>query len=170
MNIIRDDLPNNIKKMVNKINNYLDTQIYFYGSILRSDYIPGKSDIDMVIFTDNEYSTISQLQHVLHVKRNEFKKVVWKLNGDDIYGYKIKISGSNPETEIAIYNNDFKQILLKEFLAPINNSPLLVVISLYILKFLYYRLGLLSKTYYAKIKGYIQNEMMGKVSYFMLLN
>ena len=30
MNNIRDDLPNNVKKLVKKINDYLDTNIYFY--------------------------------------------------------------------------------------------------------------------------------------------
>lgn len=169
MNDIRDDLPINVKTMVNKINNYLDTQIYFYGSVLRKDYIPGKSDIDMAIFTDNEYSTISKLQHILHVKRDEFKKVIWKLNENDIYGYKIKLPNFEPEVEIAIYNDEFKNVLMEEFLAPIKKAPLLVVICLYILKFIYYRLNLLSKKRYARIKGYIQNDMMGKVSYFLLL-
>jgi predicted nucleotidyltransferase len=169
MNNIRDDLPNNVKKMVNKINGYLDTQVYFYGSVLRSDYIPGKSDIDMVIFTDNEYSTISKLQHVLHVKRSDFKKVVWKLNDYDIYGYKLKIPDFEPEVEIAIYNNDFKDVIIDEFKAPVERAPLLVIICLYILKFLYYRLSLLSKETYTRVKRYIQNDMMGKVSHFLLL-
>ncbi len=169
MNNIRDDLPNNVKKLVKKINDYLDTTVYFYGSVLRSDYIPGQSDIDMVIFTDNEYTTISQLQHVLHVKRAEFKKVVWKLNNDDIYGYKIKIPEFSPDVEIAIYNNNFKETLLDEFLAPIKRAPLLVVFCLYILKFIYYRLHLISKDNYSLVKRYIQNDMMGKVSHFLIL-
>ena len=169
MNSIREDLPDNVKKLVNKINNYLDTEIYFYGSVLRSDYIPGKSDIDTAIFTDNEYSTISKLQHVLHVKSNNFKKVIWKLNDDTIYGYKIKLKNFKPEIEIAIYNNNFKDILIKEFMSPVINPPLLVVICLYILKFLYYRLSLISKGNYIKMKGYVQNNMMGKISHFFLL-
>ena len=169
MNELRYTLPNKIQKMVNNIKKYLDTELYYYGSILRSDYIPEQSDIDMVIFTDNEYSTISKLQHVLHVKRDEFKKVIWKLNNDYIYGYKIRIPGSEPEVEIAIYNTDFKEILLEEFLAPIKSAPILVVICLYILKFLYYRLHLMSRNNYARLKRYIQNDMMGKVSHFLLL-
>ena len=136
---------------------------------MRSDHIPGQSDVDMAIFTDNEYSTISKLQHVLHVKRSEFKKIVWKLNDDDIYGYKIKLPEFNPEVEIAIYNNEFKDFLLEEFMAPIKKAPLLVVFCLYILKFIYYRLHLISKDRYAKMKGYIQNDMMGRASHFLLI-
>jgi predicted nucleotidyltransferase len=169
MNKIRDDLPDNVKKLVNKINNYLETEVHFYGSVLRSDYIPGKSDIDAVIFTDNESSTISKLQHVLHVTNSEFKKVIWKLNGDNIYGYKIKLQNFKPDLEIAIYNNTFKDVLIKEFMAPIVSAPLLVVICLYIVKFLHYKLSLISKDRYVKIKRYIQNDMMGKVSHFFLI-
>jgi predicted nucleotidyltransferase len=90
MNEINNELPTDIKNFFNRLKNYLDTDLYFYGSVTRSDYVPGKSDIDVAIFTDNEYSTMSKLQHFLHVKRSDFDKVVWKLNSKMIYGYKIK--------------------------------------------------------------------------------
>ena len=70
MNKIRDDFPENIKDFFVNLQNYLDTDLYFYGSVNRSDYVHGKSDIDVAIFTDNEYSTITKLQHFLHVKRS----------------------------------------------------------------------------------------------------
>ena len=69
MNKIRDDFPEDLKNFFIDLQNYLDTELYFYGSVNRSDYVHGKSDIDVAIFTDNEYSTISKLQHFLHVKR-----------------------------------------------------------------------------------------------------
>ena len=65
--------------------------------------------------------------------------------------------------------NNFKEILLDEFLAPIKRAPLLVVFCLYILKFIYYRLHLISKDNYSLVKRYIQNDMMGRVSHFLLL-
>ena len=46
-----------------KLGNYLDTQLYYYGSIQRHDYFPGKSDIDVDLFTDNSSSTIIKLQN-----------------------------------------------------------------------------------------------------------
>ena len=113
MNDIRQDLPENIKKFFKRMRYYLDTDLYFYGSVTRSDYVPEQSDIDVAIFTDNEYSVMSKLQHFLHVKRSDFDKVLWKLNGTMIYGYKIKVEGIN--TEIAIYNNEFKDIIINEF-------------------------------------------------------
>ena len=90
MNKIRNDFPPDVKKFFNDLQNYLDTDLYFYGSVNRSDYIHNKSDIDIAIFTDNEYSTMAKLQHYLHVKRSDFDKVVWKLDGKLLYGYKIK--------------------------------------------------------------------------------
>jgi predicted nucleotidyltransferase len=163
MNTIRDDLPKKVKEYFYKLQDYLDTQLYFYGSVTRSDYIHGKSDIDLAIFSDNEYSTISKLQHYLHVKRNNFEKVVWKLNGQMIYGFKVKCGediGLN--CEIAIYNNIFKYTLLKEFDRPNDNQPIYVFVLLYILKLFYYRIPLLSKNTYTRIKRYIMNELMGQ--------
>jgi len=168
MNQIPEKIPNDIKKLFIKINDYLDTDIYFYGSAIRSDYIPNKSDIDTAIFTDNEYSTIGKLQHLLHVKRSEFKKLVWKLNGEMIYGYKIKLSGYTSEVEIAIYNDNFKNLLLDELKAPLK-QPLICTILLYILKLFYYHLNIISKENYVKIKRYIQNDLNGKVSLFLIL-
>ena len=41
---------------------YLDTKLYFYGSVQRNDYIDNVSDIDICIFSDNIDSTILKVQ------------------------------------------------------------------------------------------------------------
>ena len=108
---MRNDFPSDVKKFFINLQKYVDTDLYFYGSVNRPDYVHGKSDIDVAIFTDNEYSIITKLQHFLHVKRNAFDKVVWKLEGKMVYGYKIKCDEyTNIKCEIAIYNNNFKKI------------------------------------------------------------
>lgn len=115
MNKIRDDFPDEVKKFFNRMKDYLDTDLYFYGSVVRADYQNG-SDIDIAVFTDNESSTITKLQCLLHAKRSEFDKVVWKLYDTIVYGFKIKCT-SVPNVnvpinfEIAVYNNNFKDIL-----------------------------------------------------------
>ena len=53
----------------NKLSNYLDTKLLFFGSIQRYDYFPGVSDIDVDIFTDNVSRTISQIQNYLHINK-----------------------------------------------------------------------------------------------------
>ncbi len=160
MNTIRNDLPQKTKDFFKKMENYLDTQLVFYGSVIRSDYVPGKSDIDVAVFTDNENSIMSKLQHFLHVKRSEFDKVVWKLDGKMIYGYKIKILEQN--AEIAIYNNDFKDILIEELNKPIINKTFLTTTLLLLLKLFYYQLPLIPTDLYLKCKRYVLNDMMGK--------
>jgi predicted nucleotidyltransferase len=160
MNTIRNDLPQKTKDFFKKMENYLDTQLVFYGSVIRTDYVPGKSDIDVAIFTDNEYSIMAKLQHFLHVKRSDFDKVVWKLDGKMIYGYKIKILEQN--TEIAIYNNDFKEQLMEELNKPIINKTFLTTTLLLLLKLFYYQLPLIPTVFYLKCKRYVLNDMMGK--------
>jgi predicted nucleotidyltransferase len=168
MNTIRHDLPENIKDFFKKLSNYLDTELYFYGSINRSDYVHDKSDIDVAIFTDNENSIISKLQHFLHVKRNAFDKVVWKLNGTIVYGYKIKCDDYiDIKCEIAIYNNDFKDILLPEMNVYI---PIYISILLFILKTMYYTFPILSNKTYADYKRILFNKMvLKKESVFFVL-
>ena len=55
---------------------YLDTKLYFYGSIQRFDYIDNVSDIDICIFTDNMDSTILSLQQYLNVEKKYIKVMV----------------------------------------------------------------------------------------------
>ncbi len=157
---MRNDFPPDVKKFFINLKNYLDTELCFYGSVNRPDYVHGKSDIDVAIFTDNEYSIISKLQHFLHVKRNAFDKVVWKLDGKMIYGYKIKCDKYiDSKCEIAIYNNDFKEHLLKE-MKQYNTIPLYIATLLFILKTMHYTFPILSSKTYADSKRFLFNKLM----------
>ena len=160
MNKIRDDFPEDVNKFFKRLENYLDTQLYFYGSVNRSDYVHEKSDIDVIVFTDNEYSVMNKLQHFLHVKHNAFDKVVWKINGKMIYGYKIKCEKYiDIKCEVAIYNNNFKQPILKE-IVQYNSVPLYISILLFILKTLHYTFPILSSKTYSAYKRFVFNKIM----------
>ena len=149
----------------NKLRNYLDTKLYFYGSIQRKDYFPGLSDIDVDIFTSNENSIISKLISFLNVKRHQFKKIIWKLNNADnlVTGYKIMYIDPNGEltVEFSIYNEKYKNDVLKEHLSK-KNLPIHATILLVILKFLYYKLKIISHDYYASTKKIILSSFIGK--------
>ena len=160
MNSMRNDFPPDVKKFFINLQKYVDTDLYFYGSVNRPDYVHGKSDIDVAIFTDNEYSIITKLQHFLHVKRNAFDKIVWKLEGKMVYGYKIKCDKYiDSKCEIAIYNNDFKDHLLTEMKQG-NNIPLYIAILLFFLKTMYYTFPILSSKTYADSKRFLFNKLM----------
>jgi predicted nucleotidyltransferase len=160
MNKIRNDFNPNLKKFFINLQNYLDTELYFYGSVNRSDYVHNKSDIDIAIFTDNEYSIMTKLQHYLHVKHDAFDKIVWKLEGTIVYGYKIKCDKhTNSKCEIAIYNNDFKEIILKD-MRKYNSIPFHIGILLFILKTLHYTFPILSSKTYSAYKRVVFNQIM----------
>lgn len=168
MNTIPTILPKHTQDFFRKIESELDTELYFYGSVTRSDYVPNKSDIDVAIFTDNEYSDMSKLQHSLQVKKSSFDKIVWKLNGNMIYGYKIKIKYFN--CEVSVFNNNFKDILIDEYTKPNKNQSIFISCLIYILKTFYYQIQLLPKKTYIELKRYIMNEMICKKEsvYFVL--
>jgi hypothetical protein len=164
MNKIRSDFPTNIKNFFINLQNYVDEDLYFYGSVNRPDYVHGKSDIDIAIFTDNEYSLMTKLQHFLHVKQNAFDKVVWKLQGKMIYGYKIKCAehtdiSSVDKCEIVVYNNDFKDTLLAD-MKTYNTLPIHIGILLFILKTLYYTFPIISSKTYSEYKRLVFNKIM----------
>jgi predicted nucleotidyltransferase len=158
MNKIRNDFTPDIKRFFIDLKNYLDTDLYFYGSVTRTDYFHGKSDIDIAIFTDNEYSIMTKMQHFLHVKKNAFDKVVWKIDKKIIYGYKIKCDKyTNIKCEISIYNNDFKKIVLNEVSYKV---PLYISIILFVLKTLYYTFPIISSDTFSSYKQLIFNRIM----------
>ena len=89
----------------NSLSNYLDTKIYYYGSIQRIDYFPNSSDIDVDIFTDNEQSTISKLQNFLGIERHEFKKFIYKLHKTNVLVHGCKVKYKSKENNFSTSNN-----------------------------------------------------------------
>lgn len=171
MNTVRDDFPKEVKDFFKRLEEYLDTDLYFYGSVNRQDYVHGKSDIDVAIFTDNEQSIMIKLQHFLHVAPSAFDKIVWKLDGMMLYGYKIKCEKYiTIKCEIAIYNNDFKDLYMKH-IKQYNSFPFHIAILLFIIKTMYYTFSIISHDTYSAYKRYIFNELMLKKgdSVFLLL-
>ena len=162
METTKNDLPKKVKKFFYELSDYLDTKLLYYGSIQRSDYVPGKSDIDVDIFTDNEYSLMNKMQHFLHVDKNDFEKVVWMVKGTTTtYGYKLKYTNESKKiyAEFSIYNNKFKDIISSEHKSKIV-LPIYVTILLYVLKFFYYKIPLLDKKTFANIKRWIMNVLV----------
>lgn len=149
-----------------KLSIYLDTKLYFFGSIQRNDYFPGLSDIDVDIFTDNEYSTMAKMQSYLKLRRSKFKKVVWKLqDGVFAHGYKVTydfISESREKfpIEFSIYNKNYKNSVLYEHNYK-TNLPFYISWILIVLKFLHYKLHIFEYSTYKNIKSYVLSNMLG---------
>jgi hypothetical protein len=149
------------KDFFEKLKNYIDKPIYFYGSIQRDDYFPQLSDIDIDIFTDNVFSTLVLLQNFLNINKKEFKKSFYKIDKTNtvVPGYKSKyIDEVNKLTlEISVYDEKYKNEILQEHQSKFN-LPIYITALLSILKFLHHNLGILPIYYYSKFKKYLTNN------------
>jgi predicted nucleotidyltransferase len=166
METTRNKLTYNEKKFFYRLSNYLDTQLYYFGSVQRGDYFPSSSDIDVDIFTDNENNTIIKLMNFLNVEKSDFKRFVWKLNTNNdklAYGYKLmyKNTEENFCVEFSIYNEKYKRHILYEHNSK-KDIPLHATILLIIIKFLYYTLNILPKNWYTESKKFILSTLIFK--------
>jgi predicted nucleotidyltransferase len=158
----------------NHLSEYLDTRLYFFGSIQRNDYLPKSSDIDVDIFTNNESSTITKLMYFLNVENRDFKRFVWKLNVNNklVYGKKImyKDTDNNLSVEFSIYNEKDKDNVLYEHNYK-NKLPYYAVCLLIFLKYLYYKFNILPKTWYKSLKAFILNILVyNKPEFFVVID
>lgn len=164
METTKNELDPSVRNFLKNLSAYLDTKLYFYGSVQRNDYILNKSDIDIDIFTDNMESTILKLSHYLHVPKSKFKKTLSVTYKDDIYKYTTtgyKIYYTDPDLispiEFAIYNEKNKEQILQlhreKFIIPFYISWLLIFI-----KFLFYTLNIIPLSIYRTIKNWLLNQ------------
>lgn len=159
MEDIKDRLGDYRYNYFSNLQKYLDTELYFYGSIKRSDYFQQGSDIDITVITDNINSTLSKLQNYLNIKKTEIKKIYQKFyirSKSIVVGYKIKYEDKerNFSFDILIYDEKYRKSVL-ENLNDINNLPGYMVVILIIIKILYYSLGIISKDIYLYLKNAI---------------
>lgn len=164
METTKNKIPDSAKLFFDNMSEYLDTKLLYFGSVQRSDYFPGKSDIDIDIFVDNVESAIYKMQQVMKKPREEFKKIVWRLryNGRVVKGYKTKYEDPNGEfiAEFSIYNNKFKDDILVEHLGK-TVIPFYVTWLLVILKTLHYRLGVIEMETFNFFKRKILTVCLG---------
>ena len=147
METTKQQLPESAKLFFDDLSRILETKILFFGSIQRDDYYPGDSDIDVDLFVENTYSTMSILQTYLHIPKEKFKKFVWKLyNGRVAYGYKVmyKQPEINFAVEFSIYDEKFKEDVLYEHKLKMK-LPFYVSWLLMIWKFMFYKLKCVDK-------------------------
>ncbi len=158
MDKIEKKLTDKQRDFFTNLSMYIDTPIYFYGSIYRADYFPGKSDIDIDIFTDNESSTIQMICNYLHLNKSEFKKSFYKIGNTVVRGYKGKYKNDDVgvEVEMSVYNNIYKETVLEEH-DRAKHLPFYISILLVMVKYVYYNLGLLSEDVYKMIKLNLMN-------------
>lgn len=163
METTKNVMPEYNNVFFDKLKIYLDTPVYFFGSVQRDDYFPNGSDIDVAIFTDNMKSTISKLQSFLNVNRRDFKEFVWRLNYDNslIKGYKImyKEPARNFSAEISIYDEKYKEGVLIEHNGK-RELPAYATCALIIIKYLFYSINIMPSEWYIYFKKLILSKLI----------
>ena len=156
-----------------KLRNYLDTPLYFYGSIQRDDYLPHHSDIDVNIFSNDEKDIIIKLQNFLNVDRNNFKKTLIKMNNTNIIipGYKLKYNDkiNKINAEFAIFNEKNKNLIIELHKSKFSISYFVCLIILFI-KFLYYELKIIPSKIFQRLKNYLIGITEEDNNNFIILN
>ena len=154
-----------------KLKTYLNTEIYFYGSIQRHDYLPKYSDIDVDIFTNDEKDVIIKLQNFLNVKKSDFKKTLTIIDNIVITGYKIKYTDKKNEVnvELCIFNEKYKKQVISLHKSKIR-IPYYICIILLFLKILYYEFNIIPFNLFRKIKNFLIGITEKEKENFIILN
>lgn len=158
-----------------KLRSYLPEKIYFYGSILRDDFLPGISDIDVLYFskenlqtavhklyrllTQDSNATRIQMLHFLY-HSSETKKV--------ISGYKIKYTNVDNGIiiEMSMYDDENKKFIIQEQLQKAR-IPYFIVYAMLILKILAYKYRVLPEDTFRWIKDNLFITMSGIKNTFL---
>ena len=161
METIKNTIPEYSKLFFNKMEQNLDTTIYFFGSVQRDDYFPNSSDIDAAIFTNNIKSTILKIQSFLNVHPTDFKQFVWKLNYDNslVKGYKIIYKEDSFLAEFSIYDETYKDSVLIEHNIK-SDLPFYAIYSLIFIKYLFYQFHIIPPGWYIYLKNLILCKMI----------
>lgn len=166
-------LPNSIQRKLQQLQQRLELSnpLCFYGSALRGDFVPNKSDLDIAIFTDNASDTIVKLQSFFGAV--SVKHVVWKLNQHLIHGHKINtvLRGNDHQQydcELSIYGTQYKSIVVADYRKGLD-VPLIPFVMLCVVKWLHYIVPVLSPPMYAHCKRFILDSLVihGKQSTFV---
>lgn len=142
------------QKFFTRLGNYLDTPLYYFGSIQRFDYIPGYSDIDVLIFSDNLTEIKYKLANFLKLNQRKIKRIVKHLDNKVFHGLQMKYTDevNNVVAEINVFLEKDKEDYLHIQRTQKDNVPFYIAFVLYIVKLFFYRLQWISSDQFKKIK------------------
>ena len=153
----------------------LREKLYFYGSILRDDFLPGISDVDILYFSkENLKKTVDELYRFLlqDTNKTRLQKLHFLYHSTEtkkvISGYKIKYTSidSGVVIEISFYEFPYKEMIIKEQLRKAD-IPFYVVYSMLILKVLAYKYRILPENLFRWIKDRLFINMSGIKNTFL---
>lgn len=119
---------------------FVGLPFYYFGSIQRSDYIVGTSDIDVDVFSHEPEKIAKRIYRLLSGPYVSLKRVLYKFDGNEIAGFKVKykrppvdpVLKEHLKVEFSIYGEDVKQLVLKKHRGQIYISPYISALLLFV--------------------------------------
>ena len=156
MDEIKDRLGDYKYNFFTNLQNYVDSELLFFGSIKRFDFFPNASDIDIIIITDNVNEMINKVHHYLQLKKTDVKKIYQRFSNNSgvVTGYKIKYNDPSNDCafDLLIYDEKYRDAVTQN-INDINDIAFYMIVILYIMKYVYYRLGLITNSMYLYLKN-----------------
>ena len=149
----------------------IDLPLYFMGSITRSDYIKGKSDLDIEVFTDNIASTKEKLNYLFNYYETQEENIaiIVKIKDVPFSGYKYKVNQDGIQFDLTLYKKVSQKTILYYRTREIN-VPFTISAFLIIIKFFHYHLNILNDRNYYLIKKSVWELYNSEKVFFKLLN
>jgi len=129
--------PEETRLFFERLSEFMELPLYFYGSIQRWDYLPGCSDVDVAMFTPHMENAVIQLQSYFDIPREKIKRIQWRLDGHTIRGYKVHSTEGELSFDISLFHEKDKRRVLRQYKKEANR-PLWVLFVLLLLKYIYY--------------------------------
>lgn len=153
---VKDKLSKNQYNYFLQLKEQIDLPLYFLGSITRCDYIKGKSDLDIEVFTDNFDSTLLKMEYFFdyYQKKTKRRFIVFEINNIPISGYKYYFEDAQKDVsfDFTLYNVASKNIVLHHRSIQ-QNMPYIFSLFLLVIKILHYYLNIISSGTYSYIKN-----------------
>ena len=150
---IKDKLNKKEYEFFLELRNVLELPLYFIGSIIRNDYIKGKSDFDIEVFSDDVISTKTKIDYLFKKNSHENKIIFFRINNILFSGYKYYLKNKEKtfRVDFTIYKKECKKIILYHRKIE-KNIPFYITIVLIIIKYLHYYLYIINNRNYSYLK------------------
>jgi hypothetical protein len=149
MQTTRNKFTEEQRNFLTTLGTFVGSPFYYFGSIQRSDYIVGKSDIDIDIFSYQPEKMAKRLLHLLNGPYVSIKRIIFKFDGNEVSGFKVKYKRPSIESsltdmlkvEFSVYDEKDKNLILEKHRKQIFISPYISAI-LFFMKLLFKKIGI----------------------------
>ena len=165
MEEIKERLTEQNYHFLKKFQEYIGSELIFFGSIKRCDFLQKYSDIDIAIISDNVENTLVKLKHFLNMDTQKIRKIFQKFPNTTniVHGYKTNYNDINNDLslEIILYDEKYRTHVINS-VNNINNFPFYITYILFIIKILYYKLNVISDKLFKYIKQLLMENYLNQ--------